>query len=399
MKAIFAFDHRFIPAEGEVWSESQFESALWARYLAHFDELTVVGRHGTVPDGKSASQLELSSAPGVAFELFPNLSSLQGLTFARPAAWRRMRMLVATHHAVIARLPSEIGLLAIAAARAEGKPWAVEVAGCPWDGLWNHGSASGRLYAPIARWRMGRAVARADHALYVTRAFLQHRYPSQAANIVAASNVSLPEVPETALTARLERIADLGCSPLRLGLIGSLRTRVKGIQTVLAVLAQIRAELPPVSVHVLGGGDPIPWQQEAAQQGVDDLVHFDGTLLAGEPVLRWLDEIDIYLQPSLKEGLPRALIEAMSRGCPAIASTVAGIPELLPDDDLIRPGDDKRLARLLRSRMTDRDWMAARARRNWETAREYRAEVLDARRAEFWNRFRGAVKSKANHVE
>lgn len=391
MKAIFAFDHRFIPAECAVWSESQFESALWGRYLAHFDGLTVVGRLGAMPEGKSVTQLERSSALGVAFELFPNLSSLHGLTVARLAAGRRMRALVAAHDAVIARLPSEIGLLAIAAARAAGKPWAVEVVGCPWDGLWNYGSVSGRLYAPVARWRMARAVARADHALYVTSVFLQHRYASQAENTVAASNVSLNDVTENVLKARLKRIEDVGNRPIRLGLIGTLRGRFKGIQTLLAALNQARADLAPVSVHILGGGDPGPWRKEATQLGLDDLVHFDGTLPAGEPVLRWLDEIDVYLQPSLHEGLPRALIEAMSRGCPAIASTVAGIPELLPDDDLIRPGDEKGLAALLVSHITDRGWMAARARLNWEMAREYRAEVIDARRTRFWHRFRMAA--------
>lgn len=396
MKALFVHDHRFIPADGAVWSDSQFESALWARYLAHFDSLTVAARLDTIPKGKSVAQLECSSAPGVGFELFPNLSSLRGLTVGRPAAQKRMRDLVATHDAVIARLPSEMGLLAIAAARAEGKPWAVEVVGCPWDGLWNFGSFRGRLYAPIAWLRMQRAVAHADHALYVTHQFLQDRYPSQASNTVGASNVVLPDVPETALTARLARIKDLGNRPVRLGLIGTLRGRFKGVQTLLAALAQIRGNLPPVSVHVLGGGDPAPWREEARRMGVDDLMHFEGTLPAGEPVLQWLDYIDVYLQPSLKEGLPRALIEAMSRGCPAIASTVAGIPELLPADDLIQPGDEKALAGLIAKRILNYDWMIARARRNWETAREYRSVVLETRRAQFWEQFSWSVRNHAS---
>lgn len=387
MKALFAHDHRFISVDGAVWSESQFESTLWQRYLAHFEGITVVARMGTIPERKSMAQLERSSAPGVTFDLFPNLSSLRGLIVDRRAARQRMHALVAAHDAVIARLPSEMGLLAIAAARAEDKPWAVEVAGCPWDGLWNYGSVSGRLYAPIARLRMQRAVAQADHTLYVTRQFLQSRYPSQAANTVAASNVVLPDVPETALNARLARIEKLRNQPVRLGLIGTLRGRFKGVQTLLAALAHIRGNLPPVSVHVLGGGDPAPWREEARRMGVDDLMHFEGTLPAGEPVLQWLDDIDVYLQPSLKEGLPRALIEAMSRGCPAIASTVAGIPELLPAEDLMRPGDKKALAALLTNRIADCNWMTASARRNWTEAWDYRAEVLEARRYRFWMSF------------
>lgn len=391
MRAIFAHDHRFIPAEGRVWSESQFEAALWSRYLAHFDAVTVAARHGTMPPGKAMQHLELSSAPRVEFELFPNLSSLRGLTLGRPAARRRMQALVAGHDAVIARLPSEIGLLAVRSARALGRPWAVEVVGCPWDGLWNYGSLTGKAYAPLARGRMRRAVARADHALYVTKSYLQAQYPTRAANTCAASNVILPDVPETALTARLGRIEALGRHPLRLGLIGTLKGRFKGIQTAFAALARARGDLPPLRLHILGGGDPAPWRAEAERLGVSDLVVFEGTLPAGEAVLRWLDTVDLYLQPSLKEGLPRALIEAMSRACPALASTVAGIPELLPADDLITPGDTAALAALLQRRATDRDWMASRARRNWAEAGSYKTDILDAHRTQFWATFAAAA--------
>ena len=97
MKAIFAHDHRFIPSDGAVWSESQFEAALWSRYLSHFDSLTVIGRRGELPPGKTVVQLEKSSAPGVEFNLFPNLSNLQGLTLTRPAAMRQMQELVTAH--------------------------------------------------------------------------------------------------------------------------------------------------------------------------------------------------------------------------------------------------------------------------------------------------------------
>lgn len=395
MRALFAHDHRFIPADGAVWSESQFEAALWPRYLEHFDALTVVARRGDLPDGKNVTQMELSSAPNVEFDLFPNLSSLRGLTLVRPAAARRMRALVAHHDAVIARLPSEIGFLAVSAARAAGKPWAVEAVGCPWDGMWHYGNLSGRFYAPVAWLRMRRALRLSDHAIYVTRNFLQQRYPTHAQNTASASNVVLNSVSPSVLEARLAKISAMPDRShnhsLRLGLIGTLRNRYKGIQTLLAALAKGRYDLPSLSLHVLGGGDPTPWRAEAAKLGVADLVHFEGTLHAGEPVLRWLDTIDIYLQPSLQEGLPRAVIEAMSRGCPVLATTTAGIPELVPGPDLVCPGDVAALAELLRRRATDHTWMAARARTNWETACGYRADELEAHRSAFWGQFRNSV--------
>ena len=49
-------------------------------------------------------------------------------------------------------------------------------------------------------------------------------------------------------------------------------------------------------------------------------------------MFEWLDDMDLYIQPSLQEGLPRAVVEAMSRGLPALGAHTGGIPELLGED-------------------------------------------------------------------
>jgi glycosyltransferase involved in cell wall biosynthesis len=159
-------------------------------------------------------------------------------------------------------------------------------------------------------------------------------------------------------------------------------------------LSIVRGKLPPVIFRVLGGGDQAPWIAEAKRYGVDDITIFQGTLTAGEAVLKWLDDVDLYLQPSFQEGLPRALIEAMSRGCPALASKCAGIPELLDASCLIRPGDSIALGRLLLKVLHDKDWQRMQGKRNWEGAGKYAREVLDARRYAFWENFASNVSTK-----
>jgi glycosyltransferase involved in cell wall biosynthesis len=189
--------------------------------------------------------------------------------------------------------------------------------------------------------------------------------------------------------------------PLALGLIGTLKTRNKGIQTIFKALSLVSQNLPAFEFRILGEGDPAPWRLEAARHGVGDLVVFDGTLPAGEPVLNWLDNVDVYLQPSFHEGLPRALIEAMSRGCPAIASSCGGIPELLEKECLIRPGDAKHLAELLVKAATNREWQDQQAARNWRKSGEYSRDKLEARRTDFLARFAAhaaAVKRARKHI-
>jgi glycosyltransferase involved in cell wall biosynthesis len=401
MKAVFAHDHRFAPTSEGVFVEDQFPASLWDRYLFHFDALTVLGRKGGIPSGKQTGDLRRSCRGEVGFTFLPNLSSPHAQIFRRREAAARAREVVGGVDAVIARLPSEIGLLAIQVARELGRPWAVEVAGCPWDGLWNYGDWQGKAYAPIMAARTRRTVARAPYALYVTREFLQRRYPNRVGKTVACSNVEIPTLNESVLERRLTRIRS-GSSPFVLGLIGTLKTRYKGIQTVFKALSQVRGQLPSVEFRLLGAGDPEPWRKEAVKHGVDDLVHFDGVLPGGEPVLEWLDAVDLYLQPSLQEGLPRALVEAMSRGCPGIGSTCAGIPELLEPEALIRPGDVSSLASGIRYAVDNAQWRAEQAERNWREVGEYTTDRLNARRYAFWNDFAAyarAVQGEAQRWE
>ena len=385
MKTLYAQDHRFIPLNGNVYSETQFHNTYWQRYLNHFDSLIVFSRKGHLA-GKNKSDLVLSSAFGVTFAFAPDLSSLKAQVSHRAKAFQQIRKYLIKVDSVIVRLPSELGLVAISEANRVGLPWAVEVAGCPWDGLWNYGSIKGKIYAPFMAIRTYSAIKRAPFVLYVTQKFLQQRYPNKTGHTVSCSNVEIPVLSKKILNDRLAKINNKK-SPVVFGLIGTLNTRYKGIQTVVKALSLARNDMAEVKFRILGDGDATPWIAEAVKQNVNDIVHFDGTLPPGEPVMNWLDDVDIYLQPSFKEGLPRALIEAMSRGCPAIASRCAGIPELLDKNCLIKPGDASHLKELMIKAIHDIEWQSNQAMRNWHEARNYSKDKLDTIRFNFWSKF------------
>jgi glycosyltransferase involved in cell wall biosynthesis len=107
-----------------------------------------------------------------------------------------------------------------------------------------------------------------------------------------------------------------------------------------------------------------------------------------------MDELDLYVIPSLGEGLPRALVEAMSRGLPAIGSRRGGIPELVDGRWLHRPGDDRGLARLVAGLLDDPAALQAEARRSWETAGRFTAGALEQRREALVHRFAAAAAAR-----
>jgi glycosyltransferase involved in cell wall biosynthesis len=383
-RVVFAHDNRFLLAQdGQVYSSRGPWN--WERYLAFADELRVVSRMERLPPGADTSGLELTSQPRVSFVEVPSLSGPLLQFTNRQAAARVIEAEIGEADAVVARLPSEIGERAAKTAERLGKPWAAEVVTCTWDALWNYGTWQGKAYAPISWWKTRRLVRRAPDAIYVTERFLQGRYPTRGRS-AGVSDVELAPLDDAVLAARLERIASRP-APVRIGLIAALSVRFKGIQTALEALGSLRDRLAAFELRILGSGDPAPWRELAANHGIDDRTQFEGALPPGEPVLRWLDEIDLYLQPSFQEGLPRSLVEAMSRACPALGSTAGGIPELLPAECLHRPGDARRLAELIEGAADDIVWQTRQAERNFETARRFEAPRLDAARAAFWREF------------
>jgi glycosyltransferase involved in cell wall biosynthesis len=386
MRLLFIHDHRFYSdASGVVFTSGSLPAEVWPRYLAHFDAVEVLARDGGAPpDG---AKLAVSSHPQVTFNLIGGVSYL-GLIMASKALRQQVRAAVANADAVIARIPSELGFIAAAECRRIGKPYGVEMVGCAWDAMRNHGSRVARIYAPLFFLRTKRALRQAGLSLYVTRQWLQQRYPT-AGKAYGASDVEIAPLSDERMRARQARLSAIrsGTSPV-LGTVASLRIRSKGIQTALAALKVLREQGIHLEYRVLGPGNPAPWQALAEQEGVADLVSFDGIRPAGQGVWSWLDEIDVHLQPSFQEGLPRATVEAMSRGAACIGSTCGGIPELIPPERLHVPGDVSGLAKLIRTLVTDPDALADAAFQDLETSAAFEPGRLAAVRSSFFNDLR-----------
>lgn len=389
MRLLFVHDHRFFRGiAGAVFTSGSLPAEIWDRYLAHFDAIHVIGRDGgPLPaDAKYA----LSSHSGVTFDLIPSISYGQ-LVLGSRTLRDKIQSNVGACDAAVVRLPSELGFTAAAACRAARKPYAVEMVGCAWDAMRNHGSWSAWFYAPLFFQRTRRALRRSPLTLYVTSRWLQQRYPTRG-KAYGASDVEIEPMGKAQLQLREARLQRLGeGSPPELGTVASLRIRSKGIQTALAALGTLRKQGIDLRYRVLGGGDAAPWIALAKEHGVADLVSFDGIRPAGEGVRQWLDTIDIHLQPSFQEGLPRATVEAMARGAACIGSTCGGIPELLPPDRLHAPGDVAGLAQRIRTLATSPDSLAEASARDLETSSAFRPERLAATRSQFLGELRAAA--------
>jgi glycosyltransferase involved in cell wall biosynthesis len=152
--------------------------------------------------------------------------------------------------------------------------------------------------------------------------------------------------PNPALRARL----GLDGAPLFvIGKIARLFT-LKGHDDLIAVAPALVARCPQVRFLLVGDG---PWRQRlqtaAENLGLSRHFIFTGLVPPGE-VPQYLALMDVLVHLSRREGLPRALPQAMAAGRPVIALNLDGAPEVCQENltgFLVEPGDHQTLAQRL----------------------------------------------------
>ena len=120
---------------------------------------------------------------------------------------------------------------------------------------------------------------------------------------------------------------ELGIPPVGpvIGVISRLE-KVKGITYLLQAMPKIIKSFPELTLLIVGDGSEMDnLKSETNQLDVVQNVKFAGVR---HDIPEIFQILDIYLLPSLSEGLPMGLLEAMAAGCPVIATRVGGIPKV-----------------------------------------------------------------------
>ena len=124
----------------------------------------------------------------------------------------------------------------------------------------------------------------------------------------------------------------------------------KGLEVLLKALAIVRSVVPSASLRIVGGGDPqylSELRAKALQLGIGEAIQFVSVVPNGPQLWQEYEEAKLFVCPSLSEGFPRVLYEAMALGTPIVSTAVGGIPDLLGDAVhalLVPPGDPEKLA-------------------------------------------------------
>jgi glycosyltransferase involved in cell wall biosynthesis len=245
---------------------------------------------------------------------------------------------------------------------------AAELAGLPFS-LTLHGP---EVFETPEVWRLDVKIARAQATICISRdgraKAMRLCDPAHHGKVALVPCGVIPEAYEGNSSGRGARLA----------FVGRLVPR-KGANVLIEALARVRERGVPAELAIVGDG-PERQALEAlvADRGLGAAVRFHGAL-DETSVASVLRQSSVLVVPSLSEGLPVVIMEAMGSGLPVVASAVDGIPELVRDGEtgtLVPPADLERLADAILALLAD----PASARRMGDAGRRLVTDRHDARR-------------------
>lgn len=386
MGCLFVHDFRSYIKDDVVYTGNLSYEIWKERYINYFGSVKILNRSSQMKPEDSPDRFVKASGPNVVFlneiDEFTPLSFIKNL--------RKYKRIVCNYvdeaEFIIIRLDSFLGNIAAKRCRITGKKYLIEVVGCVWDSFWNKGICGKIVAYPLLK-IMQKEIRLAPYVIYVTEKFLQKRYPTYGRN-TNISNVLLPKHDDSLLKQRLDRIRNRREENYHIATVASVSVRYKGQDSVIKALGELKKRGNRRFIyHLVGAGEWSYLKTVAQAANVEDQIVFHGSM-THDSVISFLDECDIYIQPSKQEGLPRSLIEGMSRGLLCFGTNIAGIPELLDYQMLFSSKADnyKEIVILLQS--INKELFINQAKRNFREAQKYERNVLDMKRKVFFTEFR-----------
>jgi glycosyltransferase involved in cell wall biosynthesis len=402
MKLLVTLEFRFTRTpDGRIWTLTNHGRPFWDRYLRVFEGVKIVARaeHKDTVDHRYRPAV----GPGIEFFEVPYYLGPWQYAQIRGRVRKAIRSAVAEDDAVLCRVGSRLASDLLPMLWNADRPYGLEVIGDPYQAL-----APGAIKHPLRpffRYMFTRSLreecTRAAAVSYVTEHSLQRRYPAGKGLVVGVSDTDLqtayfsaaPRVFTTYYSSTDLAVDDYAprpkeyVTPIRpqLVFVGSLEQMYKGQDVLIRAISLLRRRNYPVELNIVGDGrHRLELEELARSLSLDGALRFSGELPSGAAVRSELDKATLMVLPSRTEGLPRVIIEAMARGLPCIASDVGGIPELLHRDDLVPPNDATALADKIEQVITDPFRLNLMSARNLDKAQQFRPEVLETKRTEFY---------------
>lgn len=385
MNLYFFTESRFDSVNGEIWTSQGFSMALWQRYLGKFNHVYVAARLQNVSEHSSDNLFKLE-VKRVSVIGLPYYIGLVPYLKAKGSIKKIINSFIHPGDAYICRVPGNIGTIAAECLKKKGIPYGLEVVGDPWESLSPQAFESpfARILQVVAKRQLQKITHNASAALYVTNHILQGKYPvKEGVFTTGASNVILRD---DCYSAEPHKVVDREKNvQVRMLAVGTLAQLYKAPDVILKALAIVKSKgYNPFLTWFGDGRYRQPMIKMAEELGLKDNVNFVGAVKQ-DVIRKEFEQTDLFVHASRAEGLPRAVIEAMAYGLPCIGSSVAGIPELLSPEAIVKPNDVDRLAEKMLRFVENKQFAQSEANKNWDESKKYHNDILTERRLSFYD--------------
>lgn len=361
----------------------------YQRYLRVFDRVRVVCRCLEEKELNN-NRIPLESNPQIELAPVPFFQGPKEYLRVYNKVGRAAEEAIKGCDAAVLRIPSTVALRVGKYVKLSGMPYACEVVFDAQDG-WQGSKGISRLAWRIIDKQMRDLCATADGVSCVTEKYLQQHYFSNKPDAFTSnySSLALPESfysgPRTFPEKDTFVIAHTANQVQSHGR--------KGHEEIISALEELKKKGINVKVRFAGQdyfGGVGELQLLAAKLGVEDRVEFVGFLSRAE-LDKFLDSADIYVMPTRAEGLPRVIIEAMSKGLPCVTTPVSGNPELVDSHFLVPYEDVHTLANRIEELCVNKNVYEQTSLSNFERSKKYEASLLQEKRDDFYSKLRERV--------
>lgn len=379
---VVALEHKFVERGGIPYTQLAFPYEYWVRFLRDFDRVIILARlNRFAPTVEHAEAAVIG--PGVEFVPMPYYVGLRGFFRNLHRSFRTAWKLSGKHERFLLRSGNVANVLWLCLAL-RGKPFLREFPGNVNEGILGFTASRSRTMRAVAR--MADIIARrqavtAIACSYVSEA-VRAAYPARTpADEYVFSSVQLVQsVPPR----RDQKI--IGCP--KVVSVGRLEHE-KGHHHLLRAVACARDDNGlTCQIHIIGDGT----RRNSLERLADELqldVNFHGAVVESEKLFALVRECNLFVLPSETEGMPRALIEAMSLKVPCIASGVGGVPEILSEQYLFPPGNVSALRDRLVEQCRSERLRDLNANTHFSAViTRFSKDNMDEVMSRFWNRLR-----------
>ncbi|MBO3100173.1 glycosyltransferase family 4 protein [Gelidibacter pelagius] len=383
-KVLFVHDGPMSKFGNNLYSRDD-KNKLVSRYLYFGEQVSFLMRSTKLNDKDVGKFIEMTH-PAFNFIEIPDFKSLRTLKNKRKVN-SIIKQAVAENDIIIIRLPSAAGVIALKEAEKLNKPILIEFVACVYDALWNY-DWRGKLLAYPKLYQYQKLMKNVNHTIYVTNNFLQSRYPSNGKSIgcsdVELQDSEVKDSDKNVLSERLEKINSSSNKTLKLVTVGAVDVVYKGQADVIKAIAILKKKGILFKYDIVGAGNPTRLQLIIDELNLNDEIKIVGPL-PHDRIFATIVDADIYIQPSKQEGLPRAVVEAMSMACPVIGTNTGGIPELIDKQCVYSKNSIKKLILLLSN--VSEDFLIKNSTLNFKNALNYQQKLLNAKRNDFYDVF------------